>query len=815
MAQEIYNRRAKSGDLVESIFGSLVGIDDAAEILNQFLEMSIISVEKKEPDKGSTNECKVDHKAACANAAVQANQAVAPAESSPADPYRWKWALRVEASETAAVLFLNVIAIAAHAAAIRSGQLQAHLPPSLRFISLPNPQRAVPLSNEAASQDCRPDIVALRCSAFVPAPPLNAPTGQFWLVENSPFSYIRQHLPSILTFTTAQKSAYGPAIAAFENWFNEQESCQYLDMSRFCWPELELTGEAKLSDIHNAILQELVYMRQQRRTQPWMRSIVGLIITTQTIGLLRADTLGIEQCTFARDGSRGVLDIIRICLGLGRSSCIQRGQHPAFELFDTSTLGPPHLKSKVGKASKTRPSKMAVDPDVDVFAPADPTVRYTHRTVRFIKLRGDRVHHSPDLTKPDVTYYVHQLVQDSGSLVGRCPRIFCVSREIEGQGDVRHFVGPYALKIYYADHASECYKHDLVGVARHAQVKNVLLPTWEWRYGDALTLRGFPPAIVQQYGGTQEAAVVPNVVSNREEIFAQSDMKRMLVQCSGYDEFEQAFIDFAEGIASLAEHDLAHRDLSIGNVLLSKDTPCSPAFLSEAAASVETLVGTRAVFTHRALEQRIGGLLHDLDMAGRLHRLPEANDSPDDLVADMMNTPEQTQHPTEQAFVPQRGLRTGTPPFMAIGLLRRGAPHRIEYDLHSLLFVMVHFFWSYPNFLPGISFPQHVPAKSRPWPPQVLRWANRPVEFTLFELGALKRSFFAVPPNLREIFVKTLKEDLWMREPVYMTLFWTLYTVLWKRLPDSKEYTDKDSVTAGEVIVALQHRYKSNRSDQK
>jgi hypothetical protein len=445
LAEEIHARQSKSADLVESLFGSLVDVDDAAAILHEFLAMSILSVQK-EIDGELKDVMKNDRKAACTDAAIQASETVTPSKPSPADPYRWKWGLAVEASETAAALFINVVAIAAHAAAIRSGQAQDHPLPSLHFVTLPNPQRAVPLSNEAAAQDCRPDIMAFDCSAFCEAPNVDAPANRF-LLDDSPFEYIRKKLPTILSFMPAHRSAHGPAIVAFEEWFEEQERHNYLDMSRFCWPEVQLTVEAKLSDLHNAILQELVYMRQQQRTQPWMRSIVGLVMTTKIIGVLRADTLGIEQCTFSRDCSRGVLDSIRICLGVVRSNCLQRGQHEAFELSDTKTLAPPHLKSKP-RPSKTQPSKLPVHSELyDVFVAEDPVVEYIHRTVRFIRLHGDRIHYSHDSTKPDVTYYVHHLVQDNGSLVGRCPRIFCVSRETESEDAVRRFVGPYALKV--------------------------------------------------------------------------------------------------------------------------------------------------------------------------------------------------------------------------------------------------------------------------------------------------------------------------------------------------------------------------------
>ncbi|KAJ7834657.1 hypothetical protein B0H14DRAFT_3709268 [Mycena olivaceomarginata] len=405
----------------------------------------------------------------------------------------------------------------------------------------------------------------------------------------------------------------------------------------------------------------------------------GLVITTRIIGVLRADTLSIEQCTFDRDCSRGVLDSIRICLGLVRATSLQRGQHEDFELADTKTLAPGHLKSKKGQ---------------DVFAPEASAVEYNHRT-------------------PDITFYIHHLVQDNGSLIGRCPRIFCVWRETESDGGVRCFVGPYALKVYYADHASDCFKDDLISVARRAQVKNVLLPTCR-------------PEVVQRYTNTQAATLVPNV----------SDLKRLLVQCSDYDEFEKAFTDFTGGIALLAEQDLVHRDLSIGNVLLSQDTLCPSAFLSDAAASAGALLRVSVSFTQRPLEQRMGGLIHDMDMAGRLHRLPEQSPADSTSTADLLAMLLDTPGPPARAEQPE------TPPFMAIGLLVDGGPHLVAYDLLSLLFVMVLFFWSHPTFLSDIPFPQLVPAKSRTWPPDVLRWANRPAGCPVAELGFVKRGFF-------------------------------------------------------------------------
>jgi hypothetical protein len=66
----------------------------------------------------------------------------------------------------------------------------------------------------------------------------------------------------------------------------------------------------------------------------------------------------------------------------------------------------------------------------------------------------------------------------------------------------------------------------------------------EWYYSDTLSARGFPPEVVKTY--TDAQAAVPSVTSNRQEVFAQSDLKRLLVQSANY-EFVKAFIDFVEG----------------------------------------------------------------------------------------------------------------------------------------------------------------------------------------------------------------------------------------------------------------------------
>ncbi|KAJ7877536.1 hypothetical protein B0H14DRAFT_2567654 [Mycena olivaceomarginata] len=364
-----------------------------------------------------------------------------------------------------------------------------------------------------------------------------------------------------------------------------------------------------------------------------------------------------------------------------------------------------------------------------------------------------------------------------------------VSREEEGTDDkTTQFVGPYALKIYYADHASECYRDDLIGESRKGGVRNVLLPTWEWRYGDTLSMRGFGSDVLLQYKNfvrgwmgadmdchheTRKArhppiitrtdhpttkngnAVVPNVASNREEVFAQSDLKR---------------------IASLEEMKLVHRDLSIGNwrmtcsiaaslprpglarradkaelklcprqpwatrtyakacVLLKGELECPVEFWSEAAAFAKAILNVNITFTQRTREI---GLLHDMDMAGRAHSLPPpatpTAGTATGLVGKLRALKLQPGPEATEPAGPLRGFRTGTPPFMAIELLKEGPPHLVVYDLHSLSFVMLLFLWIYEHFS-DVRFRGRVSTNGRPWPRKVMRWANRPADNTLVEL---------------------------------------------------------------------------------
>ncbi|KAJ7217133.1 hypothetical protein GGX14DRAFT_561652 [Mycena pura] len=152
LAEETHGRRSKSTDLVDFLFGSLFDIDGAADILKELLALSILSVEKATIPGKPKQPTKSLHEDACKEALSQAKEAVKSSKLSPADPYLWNWNVETQATETSVALFLNVVAITAHSASLRSGKVQKALPPGLRFVTLPDPHQPVPLSRQPGSQ---------------------------------------------------------------------------------------------------------------------------------------------------------------------------------------------------------------------------------------------------------------------------------------------------------------------------------------------------------------------------------------------------------------------------------------------------------------------------------------------------------------------------------------------------------------------------------------------------------------------------------------------------------------------------------------
>lgn len=79
-----------------------------------------------------------------------------------------------------------------------------------------------------------------------------------------------------------------------------------------------------------------------------------------------------------------------------------------------------------------------------------------------------------------------------------------------------------------------------------------------------------------------------------------------------------------------------HRDLSIGNVLLKGEPECPVEFWSEAAASAKAILNVNVTFTQRTRDIEEGGLLHDMDMAGRVHSPPPSTASNAGMATDLL-----------------------------------------------------------------------------------------------------------------------------------------------------------------------------------
>ncbi|KAG6882298.1 hypothetical protein C0993_011188, partial [Termitomyces sp. T159_Od127] len=105
---------------------------------------------------------------------------------------------------------------------------------------------------------------------------------------------------------------------------------RFLDLSWVSFPNVLIAGEGKHTDMRSAINQAMVYMRQQRRTQ-WLRFCL-LMITKDKMGLLRADATGVEECVFPKNIGRGVIESIRLPLGILVATDQELGRHPSFSL---------------------------------------------------------------------------------------------------------------------------------------------------------------------------------------------------------------------------------------------------------------------------------------------------------------------------------------------------------------------------------------------------------------------------------------------------------------------------------------------------
>ncbi|KAF5372389.1 hypothetical protein D9615_009292 [Tricholomella constricta] len=385
--------------------------------------------------------------AACNHAASFASLASKTDSTSENKDYVWAWAKELGSGTGCnAGDFFNTIGTAAYLAAGMTNQAQlSNRTPTVRFTTLSCPPLPLYPSN---AQGYQPDFIALSSSAFVPD---RDPTRlNEYEKRPSPLDHIETHethflslfksysrllsAPMALTDSdhsgsnTAQSLSTQPnheepdfqLLSNLEELSTQLEMNQlptpptwvasavkkyhesrFLDMSRVCLPNALVPGEGKQTDMGAALIWCAGHMHQQRRTQPWLRFSLGLMATKDELGLLRADAIGMEECVFRKDTGRGVIEAIRLLLGIMLATDQELGHHPAFSLRDTEVLSVPELDATTGDKRPAPSADTDDQPDLKKARTADaspitrypaPPAKYRFKEVNFITLENSKRH---------------------------------------------------------------------------------------------------------------------------------------------------------------------------------------------------------------------------------------------------------------------------------------------------------------------------------------------------------------------------------------------------------------------------------------
>ncbi|KAF5372378.1 hypothetical protein D9615_009270 [Tricholomella constricta] len=843
------NCRWHSADLVGHVLGDIVSIPLAARITLSLLRCGVLTVdlngEKLNRDQWPR---------ACYHAALCASLASKTDSTPQSTDYVWTWAEGLGTGKGChAENFFNIVGMAAYLAAGITDQAQlSKRTPTVRLTRLSR-RRRLPLPlHPSDAQDDQPDFVALPSSAFV------SDRDQTRLNEyqerSSALGLIEAYFPSLfepysrllsaaVAFTdsdhsgsdAAQSLSTQPNDADYDpqllsnleelstrlemnqlpippTWVTsavkKHRESRFLDISRVCYPNVMVPGEGKQIDMGAALVWCAIYMHQQRRTQPWLRFCLGLMATEDELGLLRADVTGIEECVFRKDTGRGVIEAIRLSLGIMLATDQELGHHPAFSLRDTEAPSVSELDATTGEKCPAPPT---LKKRTAGASPPPPT-KYRFKEVNFVTLENSKRHlpESAVTSENHTRYHTEYLLENQSSLVGRCVRIWCAYREVSGSereslanvhkidSDMPIFIGPYALKFYCADIQSEAYAKDILKVAQKAQdegiIKHVLLPTDVWYMGKTLdVVRNFKVIATKPEDTGFD-------IKDREEIVKISAFKRTLAQFETGNEFYGAIIGVLKAIGELQDAGLVHRDISMGNVILNDEKYVNPDKKCEHVnvdfgdgESVEAALVRRK----SALMPSSGGL-HDLDMAASI---------PDTSVEPL---PSKSEDFAEEPEKERPDSRTGTTPFMSIPLLLDGLQRPVYDDLQSTFFVLYLSMFTYDA--PGPNrYPKAPRTTSAHWPAKVQSWTDAHV--SMKQLGYEKQDFFErkdqwlsfVKANCLEFWKEPESSELGLKEVHYAALM-AFRRAIWYRFEDRLGVYVRANVEAKprEVAAALE-----------
>ncbi|KAJ2918860.1 hypothetical protein MD484_g1535, partial [Candolleomyces efflorescens] len=512
--------------------------------------------------------------------------------------------------------------------------------------------------------------------------------------------------------------------------------CGYLCNKYACFQGFGVTGEVKTTEFRKAIAQELVHMQQHGRAQPHLQFVLGVAKVGKKITFIREDAIGTEEVTLNEEKGSGVLEIIRLALGLGVATAQMLGAHPGFELSDDrevsielkeDTPAVPTTDAAESSAHSSERSLFLTDSETSggkrkrgpntasssKHPRLTPPLKYWAPSPVFFNINKQR-------------YFLEHLAQGRHSTTGRQTRVWCAYLELDAEnaalsggdgGDVfpsiheddlaeakallasqsRVFVGPYALKIQYADMDSPAMtNHIIENIQDRMQqepekgCKYLLVPEWNHRGDDVMTAtRGFtsvPPTVEKKY-------------IRRQELVSVSLFKRTLGHYCSLGEVCRAVADGYRAILWLHENGYVHRDLSDGNLLLARETPTT--FTGPHSTSVQYGGRNEAITLVRRRPHEpkdVFGLVHDLDMAALVEELKPVKDPSPPLALTPSAISDKAQFAAWlEAWMAQSAQlqqdrearlrhRTGTPPYMSVRILRGLSEAHCAHDDLRLLY---------------------------------------------------------------------------------------------------------------------------------
>ncbi|KAF5372336.1 hypothetical protein D9615_009279 [Tricholomella constricta] len=862
----LLNSRWLNPDLVDHVLGDVVSVPLAARITLSFLYCGVLTVklngEKLNRDQWP-RAC--NHAASCASLS-------STTDSIPENmDYVWTWAKELgTGTGRNAENFFSAVGMAAYlAAGVTDQEHLSGRTPTVRFTTVSRRRVPLPLHSPNA-QNFQPDFIALPSSAFISdrdetrmneyqekpsalgfiethfpslfepysrllsaalAPTDSEPSGSYAAQPRSTHLNDAHPGPQLLSkleeLSTQLKMNQLPAPPAWvSNAVEKHRESRFLDMSRVCFPNVLLPGEGERTRMKVAMIRCSAQMYQQRCTQPWLRFSLGLMATKDELGLLRVDATGMEDCVFRKDTGRGVIEAIRLLLGIMLATDQELGHHPAFSLRDAEALSVPELDATTGEKRPAPSTNSDDQPDfkkarTDGASPSTrdppPPAKYRFREVNFVTLENSKRHlpESSVSTDTHTRYYTKYLLEHQGSLVGRCTRIWCAYKEVSGSEkeslasvhkidpDMPIFIGPYALKFYCADIKSEAYVKDILRVAQKAQdegiIKHVLLPTDVWYLGKISDV----VRKLKNVATKPENTVLE--IKDREEIVTISAFKRTLAQFETGYEFYGAIVGVLKAIGELQDAGLIHRDISMGNIILSDENYANPEKKRDHVhidfgdgKSIEA-----ALVRRQPAPMPSSGGLHDLDMTAFI---PE---SVPKLANPVLRTSRGVQMAPKKSSERNINIPAGTTPFMSIPVLL-GMQHSVYDDLQSTFFVLYLSILTYDTPAPNC-YPEAPRTTFQHWPKQVQEWANDSV--SLQQLGIQKERFFESEADWLVCLIDNgLK--FWLADPVDRTLdechgaaLLEFQQAIWTKVPKSTSRMvlfEKLEVKPREVAAALE-----------